>query len=89
MSRSWKRANDREQKEIRKREICDAALALNEASPFSEMTLADIARYASFTRSNLYKYYSCREDLFLFLLEKEFFAWIDISEKTFFRDESA
>ena len=85
MSRSWKRANDREQKEIRRREICDAALALNEIRPFAEMTLADIARSASFTRSNLYKYYACREDLFLFLLEEEFLSWVEKSETAFFQ----
>ena len=83
MSRTWKRANGEDQKEIRRREICDAALALNETCPFSEMTLADIARYASFTRSNLYKYYACREDLFLQLLSEDFLSWVEKTEEAF------
>jgi TetR/AcrR family transcriptional regulator len=83
MSRSWKRANGEEKKQIRRREILDAALQLNETCPFSQLSLADIARSASFTRSNLYKYYSCREDLFLALLEEELLFFLEEVEKTF------
>ncbi len=83
MSRPWKRANGEEQKDFRKREITDAALSLNASCPFSDMTLADIARHASFTRSNLYKYFSCREDLFLAILREEFLVWVERSEDIF------
>jgi TetR/AcrR family transcriptional regulator len=83
MTGPWKRANQEEQKEMRRKEIREAALALRETCPFSEMTLADIARHASFTRSNLYKYYSSRDDLFLSLLRGEFLSWVAKAEEIF------
>ncbi|MDC7222321.1 MAG: TetR/AcrR family transcriptional regulator [Spirochaetales bacterium] len=83
MSREWKRANGPLQKKIREREIMDAALELRKVCSFSRMTLADIARSASFTRSNLYKYFSCREDLLLALLEEIFLRFVEDTENTF------
>ncbi|MDC7218826.1 MAG: TetR/AcrR family transcriptional regulator [Spirochaetales bacterium] len=82
MSRPWKRANDEEQKNVRRLEIKSAARELNQTVPFSRMTLADIARSASFTRSNLYKYYSCREDLFLELMGEDFVDLVEDLEKS-------
>lgn len=72
-----------EKKQERIGEICTAALEIYEEKSFSEITLADIARKARFTRSNLYKYFTCREDLFLHLLQKDLLDWMEEVEQVF------
>lgn len=59
----------------RREEIIEAALVLWESRDFSRITLADIAREARFTRSNIYKYFSTREDLFLEILRRDLKHW--------------
>lgn len=83
MNNSWKRARSEDQRQQRIDAICQAAISLNETMPFIDITLANIGREANFTRSNLYKYFSCREDLFLDLLGKELLFWVDEIESTF------
>jgi AcrR family transcriptional regulator len=75
-----KREKKENLKQERIGEIIAATRLLNETCPFLEITLADIARSARFTRSNLYKYFSCREDLFLYILTEELSSWqIDLN----------
>ena len=72
---TWQRARTEEQKEKRIRELTDAAGRLHESSQLSEITIAMIAREAGWTRSNVYKYFSTKEEVFLELLKLDLRAW--------------
>lgn len=65
---TWKRARGEEQKAKRVSEIVDATARLYKNHSFDDISFALIAKEARFTRSNLYKYFSNKEDVFLALL---------------------
>ena len=69
------RARSDEQKELRYAEIRAAAIRLYAEMGYEEITLAAIAREAGFTRSNLYKYYSSKDEIFLEILMTDIVAW--------------
>lgn len=74
---SWQRARTEEQKEQRVRELTDAAARLFEGNEISEITIAMIAREAGWTRSNVYKYFATKEEVFLELLAQDLKSWAD------------
>lgn len=59
------RARSAEQKELRMEEIKEAADRLFAERPYHEITLTTIAESLTWTRANLYKYVSSKEDVFL------------------------
>lgn len=71
----WKRARTKEQKEQRISEIMDAAARLYERQGFEGITFASIAEEAKFTRSNLYKYFTSKEEIFLEFLKQDLVRW--------------
>lgn len=62
---AWERARTDEQKEVRVAEIVEATARLYDTYRFEDITLSLIAKEAKFTRSNLYKYFSSKEEIFL------------------------
>ena len=72
---AFERARSEEQKEQRVATIVSAAERLFDRHEFEELTLAAIAREASFTRSNLYKYFQTREEILLELLKRDMRRW--------------
>ena len=72
---TWKRARSREQKEQRITEIVDATARLYEKHSFENITFALIAEEAKFTRSNLYKYFNTKEEVFLELIKHDIVQW--------------
>lgn len=72
---NWIRARSGEQIEQRLNEILTATAALYETRAFESITLAEIARRADFTRSNLYRYFPTKEDIFLELLADDIAHW--------------
>jgi AcrR family transcriptional regulator len=72
---TWVRARSEEQIEYRVREIVDATARLFENYRFEEITFAMIAKEARFTRSNLYRYFKTKEDIFLDLLKHDLANW--------------
>jgi AcrR family transcriptional regulator len=72
---TWKRARTEEQKDIRIAEIISATERLYSKLSFDEITFAAIAKEAKFTRSNLYKYFSSKEEIFLAFLERDVVQW--------------
>ena len=68
---TWIRARSEEQKEERVSEIIAATARLYAKRPFEDISLALIAKEAKFTRSNLYKYFNTREEIFLALLGQD------------------
>jgi AcrR family transcriptional regulator len=71
----WKRARSDEQKEARISEIVDATARLYETLSFEEITFVSIAKEAKFTRSNLYKYFKSKEEIFLEFLKHDIILW--------------
>ena len=71
----WVRARSDKQIEQRINEITKATASLYESRRFEEITFAMIAREANFTRSNLYRYFNTREDIFLELLKHDIADW--------------
>ena len=71
----WVRARSDEQIEQRISEIVNATARLYEENRFEEITFAMIAKEANFTRSNLYRYFQTKEDIFLELLKHDITVW--------------
>lgn len=72
---TWQRARTDAQKEQRISEILDATARLYAHKRFEEITLAAIAKEAQFTRSNLYKYFRTKEDIFFEFLKHDVRLW--------------
>jgi len=72
---TWQRARTDEQKEQRVDAILEATARLYAASSFEKITLAAIAREANFTRSNLYKYFRSKEEIFFEFLKHDVLLW--------------
>lgn len=60
----------------RKEEIVSACAQLYENMGFKEITLVDIGKRTSFTRTSIYNYFQTKEEIFLALLQREYVAWI-------------
>ena len=75
------RARSKEQKDIRIKQIADAALKLYEKTEYEKITLAAIADELSFTRANLYKYIKSKEEIFLYIILSDLKAWMNHLEK--------
>lgn len=72
---SWERARSEEQIEYRINEILEATAKLYKEHRFEEITFVMIAKEAGFTRSNLYRYFKTKEDIFLKLLANDITVW--------------
>ena len=75
MECKWERARSDEQKEQRISEIISATERLFKNHSFEEITFVAIAKEANFTRSNLYKYFSTKEEIFLEFLKQDLIKW--------------
>lgn len=73
----FQRARSDEQKEIRIKQITKATLELYKTVKYEDITLAGIAKNLSFTRANLYKYISSKEEIFLYIIIEELIKWKD------------
>ncbi len=74
---TFKRARSAEQKEARMEEIKQAAAELFATRPYHEITLTTIADTLTWTRANLYKYVTTKEEVFLSLAKDERDAYYD------------
>lgn len=61
----------------RKEEIVCACAKLYQTMSFKEITIKEIAKLTSFTRTSIYNYYQTKEEIFLALLKKEYDYWIE------------
>ncbi len=61
----------------RKDEIINACAALYETMSFKEITLKEIGKRTSFTRTSIYNYFQTKEEIFLALMQREYEAWVD------------
>lgn len=68
---AFKRARNEQQKNIRINQIVDATLELYETLQYEEITLTAISARLDFSRVNLYKYISTKEDIFLLIISRD------------------
>ena len=79
----WERARSEEQKEQRIAEIVAATERLYKKHSFEDITFVAIAEEANFTRSNLYKYFSSKEEIFLEFAKHDITQWRMSLERAF------
>ena len=61
----------------RKEEIIAACELLYQTKGFKDITIQDIAKETSFTRTSIYNYFETKEEIFMALLQKEYERWVE------------
>jgi len=74
---SWQRARTDEKKNQRKEEIYKAAFALFKKNGYDKVSFNSIAVEAGFTKSNMYRYFSSKEEIFLNVFADLFEQWVE------------
>ncbi len=62
--------------QARREEIMNACEKLYQTMGFKEITLKEIGKATSFTRTSIYNYFQSKEEIFLAILEREYRTWI-------------
>ena len=78
----WQRARRPEQKAERRKAIMEAAADLFLGLDFDKVSLNGIARKAGVAKSNVYRYFGSKEEIFLNLYIQDVMAWTSELEKT-------
>lgn len=73
----WQRARTEEKKNERKDAIYNAALTLFKQNGYDNVSFNSIALEAGFTKSNMYRYFSSREEIFLNVFANLFEKWVE------------
>ena len=73
----WQRARTDEKKMERRNAIYSAAFTLLKRDGYENVSFNGIAAEAGFTKSNLYRYFSSREEIFLNIFSTLFAGWVD------------
>lgn len=79
----FKRARSEEQKNIRRDQIIEATIKLFEKEPLENITLASIANELNFSRANLYKYVTTKEEIFLWIVASDSEKWAEQIQRKF------
>jgi len=74
---TFKRARQPEQIQQRRQDILQAAEELMAEHGFEQVSLNAIARNAGVAKSNIYRYFESREEIFLILLRQDWTDWLD------------
>ncbi len=61
----------------RREEIMDACESLYRTMNFKDITLKEIGKVTSFTRTSIYNYFHSKEEIFLALFEREYREWTE------------
>lgn len=72
----------------RRKEIIDACEKLYQTMSFKDITIIEIGKITSFTRTSIYNYFNTKEEIFLALLQKEYELWIKELEKIILENET-
>lgn len=65
-----------ERTNARKEEIINACEKLYQTMSFKEITLKEIGKETTFSRTSIYNYFQTKEEIFLALLKREYDFWI-------------
>lgn len=80
---SFQRARNEENKKIRLQQIKDTAIRLLNEMPYHDISLSKIGKEINFTRANLYKYVSSKEDIYIYVLSDELYKVTEAIEEAF------
>ena len=81
-------AGSPERTNARKEEIINACEKLYQSMSFKKITLKEIGRETTFSRTSIYNYFQTKEEIFLALLKREYDTWVkDLTEITETHDE--
>lgn len=81
-------AGSPERTNARKAEIINACEKLYQSMSFKEITLKEIGKETTFSRTSIYNYFQTKEEIFLALLKREYDIWVkDLIEITETHDE--
>ena len=69
-------AGSMERTNARKEEIINACEKLYQTMSFKDITLKEIGKETSFSRTSIYNYFHTKEEIFLALLKREYDQWI-------------
>lgn len=72
----------------RKDEIITACEKLYETLSFKEISIKEIGKATSFTRTSIYNYFQTKEEIFLALLEREYVEWNRTLKQLFDENEA-
>lgn len=72
----------------RREEIISACEKLYQTMNFKDITIIEIGKITSFTRTSIYNYFNTKEEIFLALHQKEYELWIDELEKIISENET-
>ncbi len=78
---NWQRARTDEKKNERKAAIYKAAFTLFKKNGYDKVSFNGIAAEAGFTKSNMYRYFSSKEEIFLNVFAELFEAWFEDCNK--------
>ncbi len=78
---NWKRARTDEKKIERKEAIYNAAFTLFKKKGYDNVSFNGIASEAGFTKSNMYRYFSSKEEIFLNVFANLFESWFEDCHK--------
>ena len=59
----------------RREEIINACALLYETMSFKDISIKEIGKVTSFTRTSIYNYFQNKEEIFLALLQREYERW--------------
>ena len=65
----------------RKDEIISACEKLYRTMNFKDITMNDIGNETTFTRTSIYNYFRTKEEIFLSLLQREYYIWVTELDK--------
>ncbi len=65
----------------RKDEIISACEKLYRTMNFKDITMNDIGNETTFTRTSIYNYFRTKEEIFLALLQREYYIWVTELDK--------
>lgn len=71
----------------RREEIIEACKKLYRTMSFKDITVIEIGKVTSFTRTSIYNYFNTKEEIFLAMLQKEYELWIEELEKIIAENE--
>ncbi len=74
---NWQRATTDEKKSERKIAIYEATLTLFKQKGYDKVSFNGIASQAGFTKSNMYRYFSSKEEIFLSIFADLFQSWFE------------
>ena len=72
----------------RREEIISACEKLYQMMSFKEISIIEIGKITSFTRTTIYNYFNTKEEIFLALLQREYEFWISDLEKIISENEN-